>query len=130
MEQMAPTEYVGRAWIPPERMRIYVAGPYTRGDQAQNVRNAIYAGNFIAGLGHYPFIPHLSHFWHMLTPHDEIDFWYDQDMQWLRLCHAILRLDGESHGADEEVRTARELGLAVYTNVFDIPRFLPARREL
>jgi hypothetical protein len=28
-------------------MRIYIAGPYSKGDIAQNVRNAIYAGSYV-----------------------------------------------------------------------------------
>ena len=102
-------------------MKIYVAGPYTKGDVAVNVRNAILAGNNVAALGHTPFIPHLTHFWHMLYP-KEIDFWYKQDIEWLKACDALLRLSGESHGADEEVRIARELGLPIYTSYLEIPR--------
>ena len=55
-------------------MKIYIAGPYTKGDVAQNVRNAIHAGNLAAHFGHTPFIPHLTHFWHMLCP-NEYEFW-------------------------------------------------------
>lgn len=101
-------------------MRIYIAGPYTKGDVALNVREAIYAGNMVAHRGHIPFIPHLTHFWHMLIPHD-IDFWYAYDIEWLKLCEGLLRLEGESKGADEEERIAREMGLPVFYNVFDIP---------
>lgn len=102
-------------------MRIYIAGPYTKGDVAINVRNAIFAGNYVALLGHFPFIPHLSHFWHVVAP-NEYDFWMRQDEEWLKVCDAILRLEGESAGADQEVRIAKELGLKVYTSVFEIPK--------
>ena len=103
------------------RMRVYVAGPYSKGDVAVNVREAIYAGNYIADLGHFPFIPHLTHFWHLVQPH-EYEFWLDQDMEWLRVCDAILRLQGESSGADKEVAEAERLGLKIFHSVFDIPR--------
>lgn len=101
-------------------MKIYIAGPYTKGDVAENVRNAVYAGNLVAHRGHMPFIPHLTHFWHMLIPH-EIDFWYAQDIEWLRVCDALLRIEGESTGADREEEIAREMGIPIYTNVFSIP---------
>lgn len=101
--------------------KIYIAGPYTKGDVAENVRTAIYQGDYVAGLGHYPFIPHLSHFWHYLLLHD-YEFWIKQDLMWLECCDAILRLKGESSGADAEVKRAIELGLTVYTSIFDIPR--------
>jgi hypothetical protein len=103
-------------------VRIYVAGPYTQGgDMALNVRRAIEAADGLARRGHVPFIPHLTHFWHMLCPH-EYEFWMQQDLAWLRQCEAVLRLEGESPGADREVQAARELGLAVYRSVYEVPR--------
>lgn len=102
-------------------MKIYIAGPYTNGDTALNVRNAIYAGSFVANLGHFPFIPHLTHFWHMLIP-EEYEFWLEQDMEWLKVCDALLRLDGESSGADREMTLAASLGMRIYNSVFEIPK--------
>ena len=96
--------------------RIYIAGPYTKGDTALNVRAAILAGNKLAQAGYSPFIPHLSHFWHMLCLHP-IEFWYQYDFVWLELCDCLLRLPGESVGSDLEVRRAKELGIPVYWSV-------------
>lgn len=82
-------------------MRIYIAGPYSKGDIAQNVRNAIYAGSYVSTtLGHTVFIPHLLHFWHMLIP-QPYEFWIKQDLEWLKVCDAILQLGGESAGAGD-----------------------------
>lgn len=39
----------------------------------------------------------------------------------LQHCDAVLRLPGESTGADQDVAIARERGLPVYTRVEDIP---------
>jgi hypothetical protein len=39
----------------------------------------------------------------------------------LERCDAVLRIEGASKGADEDVRLARERGLAVFTSVEDIP---------
>jgi hypothetical protein len=102
-------------------VKIYIAGPYTRGDTAQNVREAISAGDYVSRMGHTPFIPHLTHFWHFLYPH-EIQFWYAQDIEWLKTCDAVLRLEGESAGADHEVELAEKWGMPVYRSVFDVPR--------
>ncbi len=103
------------------KMRIYVAGPYSSGDVAQNVRLAIHEGDYIARLGHTPFIPHLTHFWHLVCP-NPYEFWLAQDMEWLRVCDALLRIPGESKGADLEVVEAQRLGLIIYHSVFDIPK--------
>lgn len=102
-------------------MRIYIAGPYTKGDVAENVRAAVFAADYVARFGHTPFIPHLTHFWHMLIPHP-YGFWMDQDEQWLLVCDAVVRLEGESAGADREVAKAIELGLPIYHSVFEVPK--------
>jgi hypothetical protein len=39
----------------------------------------------------------------------------------LQHCDAVLRLPGESRGADQDVAIARERGLPVYTRVEDVP---------
>lgn len=102
-------------------MKIYIAGPYTKGDVGQNVRTAIMDGDYVSRLGHFPFIPHLTHFWHLVLPH-EYQFWLDQDIEWLKICDAVLRLDGESAGADKEVELAKSLGKPIYYSVFEIPQ--------
>jgi len=89
---------------------VYVAGPYTKGDVAVNVREAVRAAEELVALGYEPFIPHLTHFWHCIFPH-EVEFWYERDIHWLKKCDAILRLPGESRGADEEMRVAKEHGI-------------------
>jgi hypothetical protein len=102
-------------------MKIYIAGPYTKGDVAVNVRAAILAADYLRAMGHTPFIPHLTHFWHLVSPH-EIDYWYRYDLEWLESCDAVLRLPGESVGADREVERARELGLPVYLGLGSVPK--------
>jgi hypothetical protein len=44
----------------------------------------------------------------------------------LEHCDAVLRLSGESTGADRDVAIARERGLPVFTRVEDIPGYEPA----
>jgi nucleoside 2-deoxyribosyltransferase len=102
-------------------MKIYIAGPYSKGDVAENVRTAIHAGDYCAHFGHTPFIPHLTHFWHFLI-HHEYEFWMQQDEAWLRECDAVLRLAGESAGADREVEIAKSLNMPIFYSVFEIPR--------
>jgi hypothetical protein len=104
---------------------IYVAGPYTKGDVAVNVRDAITMGDHLRLLGLVPFIPHLTHFWHLVQPHN-IEYWYEYDMEWLEKCDALFRLSGESTGADKEVARARELGIPVF---YDIPTLMQWRND-
>jgi hypothetical protein len=102
-------------------MKIYVAGPYSTGDQAVNVKTAILCGDNLRALGHTPYVPHLTHFWHLIYPHS-IEYWYQLDIEWLKECDALFRLPGESHGADEEVRIAKKLGMPVYTSYAELPK--------
>jgi len=101
------------------KKKVYVAGPYTLGDVCLNVRNAIQAGNELADQGLIPFVPHLSHFWHMLCPRP-YDFWLDYDNQFLPDCDALLRLPGESSGSDKEVALAMSLGIPVFHSIEEV----------
>ena len=96
------------------KARVYIAGPYTQGDVAANVRAAIEAGNRLMEVGYLVYIPHLNHFWHFLFPHDW-QTWINHDLAWLPLCHIFVRLPGESKGADLEENKAIELGLRFAT---------------
>ena len=102
-------------------MRIYIAGPYTDGDVAVNVHKAIEAATKLLELGHTPFVPHLTHFWHLVTPQD-YDIWAKWDMVWLEFCEAVLRLPGLSPGADKECAWALANGLTVYMDIEVVPR--------
>jgi hypothetical protein len=98
---------------------IYIAGPYSKGDPVINTGEAIKAGNLLAGIGYIPFIPHLTLFWHLIYP-QEIEFWYEYDMAWLKKCDGLLRLPGESQGADREVATARIFGMPIYYSIQEV----------
>ncbi len=78
------------------------------------------ASEEIVKKGHTPYNPLLTHFWHMVVPHDQ-HFWYEYDLQFLPLCDCLLRLPGESKGADREVELARNLGMHVYYSLEEIP---------
>ena len=91
---------------------IYIAGPYTKGDMVMNLRAAIFAADKLAQAGHFPFVPHLSHFWHLVCPHN-YEFWLEQDFAWLEVCDCVLCLPGESVGVEREIEYAKELGIPV-----------------
>lgn len=103
-------------------MKVYIAGPYTKGDAAINVREAILAGDAVFKSGHLPFIPRLTHFWHMVCP-APYEQWIAIDLEWLPCCDVLLRLPGVSSGADNEVTEAIRLGLPVF---YSLAQFLSA----
>jgi len=102
-------------------MRVYIASAYTKGDVAVNVRNVILIADELVKRGHTPYIPHLTHFWHLVSPKD-IGFWYEYDNSFLdHWAEALLRMPNESTGADNEVIRAKKLGIPVYYNIEDLP---------
>lgn len=99
--------------------RVYVAGPYTKGDVAVNVRKAIEAADLLLAFGYAPFLPHLTHFWHLVCPRP-YEHWIKLDAAWVEVCDALYRLPGESEGADDEVEQARNLEIPVFYSFLDM----------
>lgn len=108
------------------RLKVYMAGPYTKGDQALNVRRILKAADRIVDAGHIPFVPHLYHFWHMLSP-KLYEVWMDLDREWLTVCDVMIRMSGESSGSDQETKDAHDMDMPVYETV---DAFLAENREL
>jgi hypothetical protein len=100
-------------------MLVYVAGPYSKGDQVENVRIAVQAGEELIKSGYTPLIPHLSHLWHLISPHP-YEFWIDLDSHYLLRCDAVLRLPRESAGADKEVELAKSKWIPVYYSIQEL----------
>jgi len=97
-------------------VRVYVAGPIGEPPDQVAVWRAINAGLALIEAGHSPHVPHL---WAALGTDLEVprEDWLRVDLDWLAVSDCVLRLPGESPGADEEEARARELGLSVYRSV-------------
>lgn len=101
---------------------IYIASPYTLGDPAVNVKRQIDTADELITAGFAPFTPLLSHFQHMIHPRPYED-WTKLDFKWVEVCDCLLRLEGESKGADAEVALALELGKPVFYSVREVVEF-------
>ena len=99
--------------------RVYIASPYSKGDQAVNVRNQIDCAEELMNLGFVPYAPLLSHFQHLVHPRP-IEDWYKFDNEWVKACHYLLRLPGESKGADDEVELAIKHGIPVFASIQEL----------
>jgi hypothetical protein len=121
------------------RMLILIAGPYRSGTgddpalMARNLERLEEAAWPIFRSGHVPMIGE----WVALpvlrgaggtSPLDPVaeKIMYPAAERLLEHCDAVLRLPGESAGADQDVRIARERGLPVYDRVEDIPGYRAA----
>ncbi len=99
-------------------MRVYLAGPISRpdggtGQSAENVRRVIALADVLMARGHAPFVPHLSVFWQYISGPKSHEAWLAMDSQWIPVCDALMRVLGESPGADEEEALAKKLGIPV-----------------
>lgn len=96
---------------------VYIAGPYTNPDPVANTRLAIQTGMrlYKTGLAAVE-IPHLSLLSHIVTPQD-LDFWYEFDLDKLAHCHFLWRMEGASTGADAEVEYALKLSIPSFFEV-------------
>lgn len=91
---------------------VYVAGPVTSNPWGC-VRQATDAYRFVRDCGAVPFLPQLSVLHEMVDP-QPYEEWLAYDLDILAHCHALLRLPGESKGADAEVAWALEHDLDVF----------------
>jgi nucleoside 2-deoxyribosyltransferase len=107
---------------------IYVASPYTKGDKEYNVMRQISAGHLLMDKGFVPVLPLLSHFMHLRRSRPYED-WMALDISLLGRCDALLRLAGESPGADSEVAYARRHHIPVFYTFRDLFYYFPAKRE-
>lgn len=97
-------------------MLVYIAGPYSRPDPCENTHKAVAAANEVWDAGLIPVVPHLTHFWHTMTP-KPYEQWLAYDLEIMRRCDAVLRIPGESSGADAEVAEADRLGIPVFLSM-------------
>jgi len=108
-------------------MKIYVAGPYT-GDTfnqiEENVRRAMDVGLRIWKKGHFPYIPHLTHWPDILSREIGIEMdWADYmrwHAPWVDACDSLF-LIAESKGALLEVARAIENGKQIFRSLDEIP---------
>ena len=117
-----------------QSMMILIAGPYRSGtgdDPALMAKNLIalesvalplYRAGHIPMIGEWLALPLLREAGSK-RPGDAIydEILYPIANRLITRCDAVLRLPGASKGADEDVRLARELGLAVFDKLEDVP---------
>ena len=119
---------------PTAPLMILIAGPYRSGTNddpalmARNLRTLeeaalpLYRAGHIPMIGEWVALPLLQ----VAGSSGVGDALYDEIVypvagRLLARCDAVLRLPGASKGADEDVRLARERGLAVYHRLEDVP---------
>lgn len=97
------------------RTRVYVAGPMTgSGNPYANIYRGLDVAVTLLDRGYAPYVPHLTCILEMTQGQRSRETWLGLDKAFLLTCDALVRLDGVSPGADDEVRWATEAGIPVY----------------
>lgn len=113
---------------------ILIAGPYRSGtnddptliqknmDKLESVALPLFRLGHIPMIGEWVAVP-LQKLAGSKKPGDEAfeEIQYPAAHRLLEKCDAVLRLEGASKGADEDVRIARERGLKIYYKLEDVP---------
>jgi len=115
-------------------MLILIAGPYRSGtnddpqlmqqnlDKLESVALPLFRKGHIPMIGEWVALP-LIHLACSTKPGDKAweEIQYPVAHRLLEKCDAVLRLEGASKGADEDVRKAKERGLKIYYSIEEIP---------
>jgi hypothetical protein len=115
-------------------LMILIAGPYASGtdgdpvlmqqnlDRLERAAWPLFRAGHIPMIGEWVALPVLSSAG-ATGPSDPLaaEVMYPVAHRLLQHCDGVLRLPGESRGADQDVAIARERGIPVYTALEDVP---------
>ncbi|MFC5064548.1 DUF4406 domain-containing protein [Actinomycetospora atypica] len=119
---------------------ILIAGPYRSGtggdpdaiaanlDRLEQASWPVFAAGHVPIIGEWVALPVLRTAGAGLDDPLAEQVLYPTAQRLLEHCDAVLRLPGESAGADQDVAIAERRGLPVYHRVEDIPTRVPAER--
>ena len=103
-------------------IKVYLASPYSIGNQIENVNRQIDMASALRNYGFTAYIPLMSHFEHERHPRPWED-WIEHDLEWLKVCDCVLRLDGESKGSDFECHVAATWNIPVFHSISELEKF-------
>lgn len=108
---------------------VYIAAPYTHPDPVWNTHEAarVWSDLWLSGEV-TPLCPHVSLLLHLVCPLP-VEDWYAFDIELLLRCDAVLRLPGDSTGADREVAVAESRGIPVFHNRGELFAWAKLRRS-
>lgn len=103
---------------------VYIASPYTLGDTGENVKKQLEAADILIDMGFCPVAPLLMHFMHIFRPRPYGD-WMELDCEMVLRSDVLLRLPGESPGADKEVTLAKRRKIPVVYGYKELLKYVP-----
>ena len=94
------------------RRVVFLAAPYSQNPAACIGAVCRVATVMIESTAFTPVVPTLSMLWDTVTPRP-YEWWSRVHLDVMQVCDAVLRLPGDSPGADREIEKARSLGIPV-----------------
>lgn len=96
----------------------FVSGPYSN-EPELNTKKAIEAADKLISMGILPLVPHL---WHYHDAYFKRDYetWLKMSLMMLDRADFLLRLPGESSGADKEVSEAEKRDIPIFYSFDEI----------
>lgn len=98
---------------------VYIASPYTTGSKPFNVNRQMEMAHRLLDYGYCPVWPLAAHYLEQMRERT-YDEWLEMDFALVARCDALIRLEGESEGADREMSLARSLGIPVVHSVEEL----------
>ena len=92
---------------------IYLAGAFSS-EPEFNTHKAIKIGAKLSDMGYAVFVPHLSYWWDKIDKRD-YEWYMEYDFNILSRCDLLVRIPGESKGADREWNFARLNDIPAFT---------------
>jgi hypothetical protein len=106
---------------------VYIAGPMTLGDSFGHVGHACRVWIQLWRAGFFPIAPQWSAVQAMVSPLT-LEEWMEYDLPLVRASAAVLRIPGESRGADIECQEARHHRIPIYHTIDSLITDLRAGR--
>lgn len=108
---------------------VYIAGPMTNGSgnsfNMAKIHEAIEMFFRLIELGYAPHCPHLTVFCEFMQPHRILyQGWLELDMTYVEMSDVVMRIPGDSKGADREVAFAVSKGIPVVHSLEELDQVL------
>lgn len=108
---------------------IYIAGPYTYPSQIENIKNTCLIADKVLKAGFAALVPHLTAMWDLISPENwSYESWLALDLEYLRRCDGMLRIEGQSNGADKEETFAKENNIPIFYSVQELIDYYSDKR--
>ena len=108
-------------------LKIYIAAPYsadTEEEREKNVEVVISAALALFQKGHFPYIPHLTHWVDKRARETRVRMEWEDYIKWhrpwLEACDAFFYLNS-SKGADLELQAAKDLDKLIFYSNDEVP---------